>query len=389
MDLKKQLNLYTWIWVLYLLQGIIYPAGLLGQFFFLLIIGYSLYIMLKVISLKNKPRFMFFLTLLVAFYFIYGIVRIISGPPKAIMFEEYTTITYIKTYLLSLSPIYVYYYFARKEVINDSWFRKFVFVFMIMAIVVFFDSQFQTQLLTGEDEITNNSAYSFVAMLPICLFWQKKPLIQYLLIIVAALFVLISMKRGAILVFVISVIPFLYRTFKSSKKRGKAAVLIGVILLAFLTYSAVERLMDSSDLFRLRIEQTMEGKTSNRDLIYEALWDEFSNNFSGIDYLFGKGADATIGITGKFAHNDWLETLIDQGIIGVTVFLLFWLSMLFTWIRMEKGQFATTALLIIFISGFIRTFFSMSIGQMPFYYTAVLGYCLVMCKPKHIVQNTK
>lgn len=383
MDLKKELNLYTWVWVLYLLQGIVYPAGLIGQALFLVIMGYSLYIMMKVMSLKNKPRFMTFLTLLVALYFIYGVLRILVGPPSATMFEEYSTITYIKTYLLSLSPIYVYYYFAYKSVLDEEWFRKNVFVFMGLAIVIFLDSQLQAQLLTGDEEITNNSAYSFVAMLPICLFWQKKPIIQYSLIIVAALLVLLSMKRGAILVFVISIIPFLFRTFKNSSKKGKVAVIVGILLLAFITYSAVERLMDSSDLFRLRIEQTMEGKTSNRDLIYEALWDEFSNNYSGGDYLLGRGADATIGITGKFAHNDWLETLIDQGVIGVVVFLLFWLSMFSTWIRMKKGQLATTALLIIFISGFIRTFFSMSIGQMPFYYTAVLGYCIVMSRPRN------
>lgn len=383
MDFKKELNLYTWVWVLYLLQGIVYPAGLIGQALFLVIMGYSLYIMMKVMSLKNKPRFMTFLTLLVALYFIYGVLRILVGPPSATMFEEYSTITYIKTYLLSLSPIYVYYYFAYKSVLDEEWFRKNVFVFMGLAIVIFLDSQLQAQLLTGDEEITNNSAYSFVALLPICLFWQKKPIIQYSLIIVAALLVLLSMKRGAILVFVISIIPFLFRTFKNSSKKGKVAVIVGILLLAFITYSAVERLMDSSDLFRLRIEQTMEGKTSNRDLIYEALWDEFSNNYSGGDYLLGRGADATIGITGKFAHNDWLETLIDQGVIGVVVFLLFWLSMFSTWLRMKKGQLATTALLIIFISGFIRTFFSMSIGQMPFYYTAVLGYCIVMSRPRN------
>ena len=261
--------------------------------------------------------------------------------------------------------------------LDEQWFRKYAFVFLFLSIAIFLENQLKEQFLTGDQEITNNCAYSFVALLPIFLFWQKKPLVQYILIIIAALFVLISMKRGAILIFVISVIPFLLRTYKSSNKKGKVAVIFGVLLLFSITYYAVQKMMDSSDLFRLRIEQTMEGKTSNRDLIYESLWDEFSHNYSGIEFLMGRGADATIVITGgKYAHNDWLETVIDQGVLGVTVFVLFWFSMFITFIKMKKNQLVKTALLIIFISGFTRTFFSMSIGQMPIFFTSVLGYCL-------------
>lgn len=376
MSLKTQNNVYTWIWVIYLLQGVLYPAGRIGQALFLVIMGYSMYMMLKVLSLKQKqPRFISFLTLLVGMYFLYGVIRIIKGPGQG-MFDEYTTLTYIKTYMLSLCPIYVYYYFAIKGVLDEQWFRKYVFIFMTMTIVSFFYNQFQAQVLFGAEEITNNVAYNFVAMLPICLFWYKKPLVQYILIGVAALFVLISMKRGAILVFVISAIPFLLRTFKYSSKKNKAKVLFGIILLFFLTYYAVQKMLDSNDYFRYRIEQTMEGKTSNRDVIYESLWDEFSNNYSLPEMLVGRGADATIEVYGKLAHNDWLETLLDQGILGVIVFFLFWLSMYITQNNMKKKDIAATALLIIFISGFIRTFFSMSIGQMPICYTSVLGYCI-------------
>ena len=376
MSLKKQLNLYIWIWVLYLLQGIIYPEGIIGQVLFLVIMGYSFLMMLKVITLKNQPRFITSLTILVALYFIYGVIRIVTGIGQEPLFEEYSTITYIKTYMLSLCPIYVFYYCARKGIIDEEWFRKYVFLFMILTIVMFLDNQFRRIILLDSDEITNNVAYNFVAMLPICLFWQKKPLVQYLLIVVSALFVLISMKRGAILIFSISVIPFLYRTFKNSSKKMKSAVLLGIFLLCIAMFVAVQRMIDSSDLFRLRIEQTMEGNSSNRDIIYEALWNEFSNNYSAVDYLLGRGADASIEISGKFAHNDWLETVVDQGLVGIIIFLVFWSSMLKTQLKMKKGKLATTALLIIFVSGFIRTFFSMSIGQMPIYYTAVLGYCI-------------
>lgn len=388
MGYEGQLKVYTWVWILYQLQGIIYPAGLIGQMLFLIIMAYSIFVMMNVIALKNKPKIFTFLTLLVVLYSIYGILRIIQGPVRSVYVEDYSTLTYIKTYLLSLSPIYVFYYFSYKNALNEDWFRKYAFVFLIMSIMIYLHNQLQVRVLTGNDEITNNAAYGFVALLPLSLFWYKKPIIQYILIGVAAIFTLVSMKRGAILVFAISVIPILVASLKNSKAKTKFLAFVGIFAFVYITYTTVEDLISTSDLFALRLEQTLEGQSSNRDIIYEELWAAYKN-YDPFEAVFGRGADASIAIAGKLAHNDWLETLIDQGLLGTLVFLLFWLSMLRTYFKYEKNSVVSTALLVIFLSSFSRTWFSMSIGQMPIYFTAVLGYCLLKENKKENLKSIK
>lgn len=373
----QYLNFYTWAWILYLLQGIVYPSGIIGQMLFLIIIAFGFYAMFNVLFQKKNPIFFKFLTLLVLMYTVYGIALILKGPVRgAAQVDDYSTLTYLKTYLLSLTPIYVYYYFSCKKILSESWLRKYSFVFLLLSVAVFLHNQMQMQALTGNDEITNNASYGFVALLPISIFWSKKPIVQYLIIGIAAIFTLVSMKRGAILVFTLSVLPIIVASLKNSNTKTKVFTFLGVLVFVYVIYITIQDLISTSDLFALRIEQTLEGKSSNRDIIYEELWSAFGD-YNVFDSLFGRGADASISIAGKLAHNDWLETLIDQGLAGILVFFLFWMSMLHTFFQTKKGTIASLAILVIFISGFSRTWFSMSIGQMSIYYTAVLGYCLV------------
>lgn len=373
----QYLNFYTWAWILYLLQGIVYPSGIIGQMLFLIIIAFGFYAMIKVLSQKKNPKFFLFLTILVLMYTVYGIALILKGPVRgAAQVDDYSTLTYLKTYLLSLTPIYVYYFFSNKKILSESWLRKYSFVFLLLSVAVFLHNQMQMQALTGNDEITNNASYGFVALLPISIFWSKKPIVQYLIIGIAAIFTLVSMKRGAILVFTLSVLPIIVASLKNSNTKTKVFTFLGVLVFVYVIYITIQDLISTSDLFALRIEQTLEGKSSNRDIIYEELWSAFGD-YNVFDSLFGRGADASISIAGKLAHNDWLETLIDQGLAGILVFFMFWMSMLHTFFQTKKGTIASLAILVIFISGFSRTWFSMSIGQMSIYYTAVLGYCLV------------
>ena len=111
----------------------------------------------------------------------------------------------------------------------------------------------------------------------------------------------------------------------------------------------------------------------------------FSDHANLLAFLFGNGANATITIVGKNAHNDWLEILINQGLVGGLLFAYFWYVFFRTCkIAYNRGKTDEIglSLTIIFIICFTKTFFSMSITDMNIYMTSVLGYCLCRMQQK-------
>ena len=133
--------------------------------------------------------------------------------------------------------------------------------------------------------------------------------------------------------------------------------------------------MDSNDFFFNRVMETKEGKSSERDNIYGFFLNYFFSADNGFNFIWGNGAYGTTKIYGTEAHNDWLEVAIDFGIVGLILFMSFWLS-IYKNIRYSKkyistALFSAVVMCVIFI--FSRTFFSMSIGDLSFVSASVLG----------------
>lgn len=129
--------------------------------------------------------------------------------------------------------------------------------------------------------------------------------------------------------------------------------------------------MDNSAYFN----QTLEGNSSGRDSIYSILWYEFLENGSLFYCLFGFGADATISIAGNFAHNDWLELLINNGLLGIVLYVGYWwrFASLKNKIEEENTRCAAVAFCITF---FMLSLYSMSYGAMDIFVTMGFGYCI-------------
>ena len=128
------------------------------------------------------------------------------------------------------------------------------------------------------------------------------------------------MKRGAILLAVVLTIYFLYHSLKEASQKEKLYLLLLSIVAIVLICMEVADLMDNSAYFNRRVQQTLEGDASGRYSIYSILWDAFLENGS----LFLCGADATIEFAGNFAHNDWLELLINNGLLGIVLYVGYW-----------------------------------------------------------------
>ena len=188
-----------------------------------------------------------------------------------------------------------------------------------------------------------------------------------------------GMKRGAI---AIGSVVFLYLIWQIIKNaRGKQrfiVILLTAVLVVVGVYFVID-MMTSSDYFLQRLEATKEGNSSGRDSIYSFFWTYFTEKADAIQFLFGRGANGTLEIYYNYAHNDWLEIAVNQGLLGIAVYIVYWKQLYSTW-RQSTNIDAKTILALVGIIYFAQTLFSMSYADMTYVSTSVLGYALATYK---------
>ena len=128
-----------------------------------------------------------------------------------------------------------------------------------------------------------------------------------------------------------------------------------------------------------RLEDTIEGNTSGRDSLYSFFWTYFTKNDNFLHYLIGRGANGTLEIYDNYAHNDWLEIAVNQGLLGIFVYAFYWFGFYKTW-RNASNIEAKSILTLMALIFFAQTMFSMSYSDMSYVSTSILGYALSAIK---------
>jgi len=135
--------------------------------------------------------------------------------------------------------------------------------------------------------------------------------------------VFLSMSRGALMLALVGLflLPLVAR---ASYKVVIFSWLVGALLLGgtfFVIFSL-------NDEFRERIDTSIEiGGEASRPIMWRAALTQFldapvlGNGVGAYDYLFEAQRPEGFNLQPEHAHNDYLETLADQGIVG---FLLLW-----------------------------------------------------------------
>lgn len=365
------------------------PTGgsALSQLILLLSMLMGLYYTVKTIALPNKPVYFAGLNLLFLMFLVYGTLLLISNQHYRVFYlgEDVPNFSFLKSIFLSLPNIYIFYFFSRKGYLTERALRLWGFVFFGIAVFRYFDYQMgavQLLLASGSDadDVTNNMGYLFVALIPMAAVYKNKISLQYALLIVCMTFIVMGMKRGAIIVGCLSLIYFLYYDYRYNGNISRLKVIFFSFLLIVAAYFVTEHLLQTSDYFVSRINKTMEGNSSGRDEIYSHFWNHFKNETDTIKFLFGNGANATLGIGINYAHNDWLEIAINQGVLGLIVYAIYWLAFLKTIVTTKANKTARLALTLAFISFFIETLFSMSYTGYSMCACTVFGYSLAHCR---------
>ena len=386
-------NIYTFLWCVYYFEGAATSEpSVLGQVSLFAALLISLCCMFQCLAKFKLSLFFKALHALFIMFSIYGIYRLVPGTEIYMGSNAIARHDYLKNILMSLLPIYTYYYFTIKGYITEKWFMRWSIIFIGIAIYSFFCysmKRFSTEIEIDEVsdfDFTNNTAYIFLSILPALVFYRRNLFIQYLLFFIISTFILFALKRGAIIILLICLLFYVLKSKLQLSARAKYYNTIFIFLLCIIAILGISYFINNNNYIIERYNDTLSGDTNNRDFLYSKLISYFfsqisifSDQTNLLAFLFGNGANATVTIVGLNAHNDWLEILINQGLVGGLLFAYFWYAFLRTCKKAYnrgKPDDIGLAIIIIFIICFAKTFFSMSINDMNIYMTSVLGYCL-------------
>lgn len=346
--------------VLYNFQGSLLPSGsivcMVSVAIVMIIEGFCF---VSTISNITKPIFssLFFIIALTFFAFILSDSTAISREGTIVnSSSELLAITYIGLFVFSGYTLY------NKGVIREREVVLILVLLLLQSIISYFYMRSFLLAERGYYRYTNNIGYAFVSLLPYILFTKKK--YQWPIILIIFVFVLLCAKRGAIIIATLFLLYFLYIKIKDSRIKVWG-IITGCIAFSFFLFVSYKVFLESEYL-QIRLESTMEGSSSGRDEMYSTMFQTYLEFDNLIHYFFGKGLLASVKTVGLLAHNDWLELLLSNGLVGVLIYVLFFIQIL----NLSKSKNVSInnrhivkSILIIWIS---KTFFSMAISDVMF-----------------------
>ena len=311
------------------------------------------------------PVFIKTLFLFVFVLAIYGVYSAFLGDDlywkSFIVVKKHEYLLWLLTSLLSPIPVYV---FACKGLIQEKE-MKFFFIVMLLSCIYAFHvfSQEKIQeiavLELEEEEFTVTCVYSFLSILPCIVLFKKRLSLQFILISVIFAFCILGIKRGPVFLCAVCTLFFVWNLLGEASIKKKCLILLLLSGISYGVYEFIVYQMETSHYFALRVEQTLEGDTSDRDVYGLKILDYFTNSTSTREFLMGIGANRTLVANESFAHNDWLGILLEQGIVGLVLYLLYWCGFFVSWIKSRYEKDAFIALGMLVIIGFGKSMFSM------------------------------
>lgn len=350
---------FFWSFLVYYLQGMLYPSGsIISQGSLLIFLLISLYYTMKVVSLKRVGFFasclLIFVTLEVCYALLSDNYHLTSSGTAI------TNMSRLKLILMSLLAFFPCYYWTLQGVLVEKHVKVFFLVCFVLMSVRFFYVASQTRLALDREEITNNSAYFLVHLLPFIVLFNQKRVLSFVMLAFAFFLIVLGAKRGAFVIATCVVLIYVWYMFKLlHTRRAKMKLLLFLIAgIAIAFYFSLDTLLESSQMFE-RLSELEEGGTSGRNMLYFGIWEHWLNCNSLFHYFLGFGFNSSVDIVGNLAHNDWLELLSTSGLLGVCTYLLVFYAL---W-RVRGNKLLTiherTICIMIFVIWFCLTVFSM------------------------------
>lgn len=373
-NLKFTRNFLLLLFLIYLAKGSLYPEGtLISKITLIIILIISTFYLLKTLFLTNKKTTFYkaWTALLILNLFGYVFTGDYSNTFHNSMISEI---------IVASLTFYPFYYFSLRNGLHSKHLLYFFSIVLPLIILQYFANanQILSERISGNTDLVNNVAYTFVALIPSTfLIGKNKKLISFGAMFILMFFIIQGAKRGAIITGTFCLVSFTYYQLRTVSKKYKFRsylfVFFAILLLSYYAYD----LYESNQYLITRMQEVSKGDSSGRDFIYNNIFNSWYNSNSFINLLFGFGFAASLKLSGMqlFAHNDWLELLSNFGILGV-LFYLFLFYSAFKALNNKRWNIDKKLMLFtILISWFLITLFSMFYtSSISFLYAIFLAY---------------
>lgn len=373
-------NLLLALIIIYFSQGALYPQGsIFSQGALVLLLGVSGFYFVRVILLRNLPGFIKAWTALI-------LLNILSFLITAQFLTDSSLFDYLKNTLITLLPIFPFYYFSIIGIFRVKHFLIYLFFMLPISILQFFYQQSMILESSASENIVNNAAYVFVGMIPF-VFLIKRRILASACLLVMSYFIIMSAKRGALIVGALGLLLYAYYQLRTIPRRDQFRATI-VIFLGFTAMTIFTiRTYGQNEFLQQRMQGLEEGQYSRRDVIYANIFNNWTNSDNYIQLIFGYGFKGSTKLsgTGNVAHNDWLELLANFGILGVFVYASLFYYLFKSSFNPNWSKDKRLLLLSITLIWFVTTLFSMGYTSNSLLGAFILTAYLMGTKSKNLV----
>ena len=205
----------------------------------------------------------------------------------------------------------------------------------------------------------NNTAYLLVSTLPfIPLYFKyiKNKIFPITILLITSGLIISSSKRGAIVCLLISLIISAIIYIRSNKLNYKKCLILIISicgLIAFIYYY-----ISTNEYLLTRLSRMEEGEVGARSIAYPTLFNHWYHS-SFKEFFLGDGLCNSVAVWGNFAHNDWLELLLSNGLVGVIIYAGLFISIFISIKGITTDQYVKLSLILCIAIWLIKSIFSM------------------------------
>lgn len=217
--------------------------------------------------------------------------------------------------LVNLTTFFLVYQLRKRGAVNVNRLNQLVLLLFIITIPAFFVDYYSLEF--SEHGNSANTAYPLVYLFFLLSLTGYNVRNNLFLIIIFGL-VIFSAKRGAIICVVILTLFYLLFQWNNKRASIRRIVLIPIVAGTFLLFA--NYIYENNENLQLKVEGTQAGNYSGRDYINETLLLHFYQ-LDTEKQLFGSAFAGSVALLEMDAHNDYIETLIGQGIVGLALYI--------------------------------------------------------------------
>lgn len=235
--------------------------------------------------------------------------------------------------------LYLFYLFKNYNL--NNYFSKCSFVLLIgLTGTYLYILLFKNDLAYMGLFASLNACYFLLILLPCVLLGKIKKILRITAIVLVAIIVFSSMKRGGIIAFVFSIFVYnMVNVFISGTSFKSKLLAVGTFMCFVCIFILILTQLDSDagEYLFSRFETISEDEGSGRLGIYIEVLDKIKQS-EFIGFIFGHGRLAVEKVTayGMPAHNDFLEFFYDYGLVMFVLYVFMHISIVMWIFRLIK-----------------------------------------------------